>query len=87
MKGILGLILALIAPLPPVVASSVQPTEMITIAPGEFIMGSSEKDLLTPPRGNSTGFASAMDCVDYCKKSRDRDEVQGRLGEIRRIYF
>ena len=45
MKGILGLILALIAPLPPVVASSVQPTEMITIAPGEFIMGSSEKDI------------------------------------------
>ena len=45
MKGIFGLILALIAPLPPVVASSVQPTEMITIAPGEFIMGSSEKDI------------------------------------------
>jgi formylglycine-generating enzyme required for sulfatase activity len=45
MKGILGLILALIAPLPPVVVPSVQPTGMITIAPGEFIMGSSEKDI------------------------------------------
>ena len=45
MKGIFGLILALIAPLSPAVASPVQPTEMITIAPGEFIMGSSEKDI------------------------------------------
>jgi len=45
MKGILGLILSLIAPLPPVVVPSIQPTEMITIAPSEFIMGSSEKDI------------------------------------------
>ena len=45
MKGILGLILSLIAPLPPVVVPFVQPTEMITIAPGTFTMGSSDKDI------------------------------------------
>ena len=45
MKGIIGLILLLIAPLPPVAGPSVQPTEMITIAPGEFVMGSSDKDI------------------------------------------
>lgn len=45
MKGIIGLVLLLIAPLPPVAGLSVQPTKMITIAPGEFIMGSSEKDI------------------------------------------
>jgi len=45
MKGTLGLILLLIAPQPLVAALSIQPTEMITIAPGEFTMGSSEKDI------------------------------------------
>ena len=45
MKGIIGLILLLIAPLPPVAGLAVQPTEMITIAPGEFVMGSSDKDI------------------------------------------
>ncbi len=45
MKGTIGLILWLIAPLPLVAAPPVQPTTMITIAPGEFTMGSSEKDI------------------------------------------
>ena len=58
MKGILGLILALIAPLPPVVASSLQPTEMISIAPGEFTMGSSEKDI---EWGAKTFFSESLD--------------------------
>lgn len=45
MKGTLGLILLLTAPLPLVAAPPVPPTEMITIPPGAFIMGSSEKDI------------------------------------------
>ena len=58
MKGILGLILSLIAPLPPVNPPPVQPTEMMTIAPGEFIMGSSEKDIEWAAR---TFFSESLD--------------------------
>ena len=45
MKGTIGLILLFIAPGPLAAAPPVQPTEMITIAPGEFTMGSTEKDI------------------------------------------
>jgi formylglycine-generating enzyme required for sulfatase activity len=45
MRGIIGLILLFSTPLPLGATPPVQPTEMITIAPGEFIMGSSEKDI------------------------------------------
>ena len=45
MKGTIGLILLLIAPLPLGATPSIPPTEMITIAPGEFIMGSSDKGI------------------------------------------
>ena len=58
MKGIIGLILLLIAPLPPVAGLSVQPTEMITIAPGEFVMGSSEKDITWAAK---TFFSESLD--------------------------
>jgi toxoflavin biosynthesis protein ToxD len=58
MKGIIGLILLLIAPLPPIAGLSVQPTEMITIAPGEFVMGSSEKDILWAAK---TFFSESLD--------------------------
>ena len=45
MKGASGLILLFIAPLLLAAAPPVQPTTMITIAPGEFTMGSTEKDI------------------------------------------
>ncbi|MEE8205681.1 MAG: SUMF1/EgtB/PvdO family nonheme iron enzyme [Nitrospinaceae bacterium] len=45
MRGVIGLVLILITPLPLGAASPVQPTAMITVAPGEFIMGNSEIDI------------------------------------------
>ncbi len=45
MKGAIGLFLLFITPLLLAAAPPVQPTTMITIAPGEFTMGSSEKDI------------------------------------------
>jgi toxoflavin biosynthesis protein ToxD len=58
MKAILGLILLLIAPLPLLAAPPVQPTEMITIAPGEFTMGSSDKDIMWAAK---TFFSESLD--------------------------
>ncbi len=57
MKGTLGLILLLIAP-PLTAGPSVPPTEMITIAPGEFTMGSSEKDIQWAAK---TFFSESLD--------------------------
>lgn len=58
MKGALWLILFFIAPLPLATAASVPPTEMITIAPGEFTMGSTEKDILWAAQ---TFFSESLD--------------------------
>jgi formylglycine-generating enzyme required for sulfatase activity len=58
MKGTLGLILLLIAPLPLGATSPTPPTEMITIAPGEFTMGSSDKDILWAAK---TFFSESLD--------------------------
>ena len=58
MKGILGLILLLIAPLPLGATPPTPPTEMITIAPGEFTMGSSDKDILWAAK---TFFSESLD--------------------------
>ena len=58
MKGILGLILLLIAPLPLGATPPTPPTEMITIAPGEFTMGSSEKAILWAAK---TFFSESLD--------------------------
>lgn len=45
MKGVIGLILLLVATPALALEPPVPPTEMITIPPGEFIMGSPEKDI------------------------------------------
>ena len=58
MKGIIGLILLFVVPLPLTVTPSVSPTEMITIAPGKFVMGSSEKDILWAAK---TFFSESLD--------------------------
>ena len=58
MKATLGLILLLIAPLPLMAAPPVPPTEMITVAPGEFTMGSSDKDILWAAK---TFFSESLD--------------------------
>ena len=58
MKGIIGLVLLFVAPLPVITTPFAQPTEMITIAPGEFTMGSSEKDILWAAK---TFFSESLD--------------------------
>ena len=58
MKGIIGLILLLSAPPALALEPPVPPTEMITIAPGEFVMGSSEKDILWAAK---TFFSESLD--------------------------
>jgi formylglycine-generating enzyme required for sulfatase activity len=58
MKGTIGLILLLIASPALSLEPPVPPTEMITIAPGDFIMGSSEKDIEWAAR---TFFSESLD--------------------------
>jgi formylglycine-generating enzyme required for sulfatase activity len=58
MKRILGLILLLIVPLPLGATPPTPSTEMITITPGEFTMGSSDKDILWAAK---TFFSESLD--------------------------
>ena len=58
MKGAVWLILFFIVPLPLVAAPSFQSTEMITIAPGEFTMGSTGKDIAWAAQ---TFFSESLD--------------------------
>ena len=58
MKGIIGLILLLNASPSLSLKPPAPPTEMITIAPGTFVMGSSEKDILWAAK---TFFSESLD--------------------------
>ena len=58
MKGIIALILLFVVPLPLTIIPSVPPTEMITIAPGKFVMGSSKEDIMWAAK---TFFSESLD--------------------------